>query len=134
MPYNIRKQLLDRKSTGPRPEVHIPAWQGRRTGRGFTQRELRALGIVVTGGQLRKVGEGRYEVLSQSGPGHHEVRGLGGNWSCDCQDFQKRRDMCKHTAAVIFALRLQDILKANLSVTVVGPGFGPTLSPPRLMV
>lgn len=51
------------------------------------RRELRALGIVVKGGQVQRVDDTLFLVKSQSGPKQHNVKWSDGNWKCGCEDF-----------------------------------------------
>jgi hypothetical protein len=47
--------------------------------------------------------DNRYRVPSQTGNGHYLVsidRNHGPDWPCDCKDFEKRGEACKHVYAV----------------------------------
>lgn len=62
-------------------------------------RELRALELYRTRGhEIRKVGEGLYLVPSCTGRGFYSVDYR--EETCDCPDFLRRRENCKHILAV----------------------------------
>jgi hypothetical protein len=51
--------------------------------------------------------DNRYRVPSQTGDGHYLVSidpKQGPEWRCDCKDFEKRNEPCKHVHAVLFTL------------------------------
>jgi len=77
-------------------------------------RELRGLGIVALGGQIKRVGESAFLVKSQSNPSaYHRVEWRGNGWVCDCADYAKRNKPCKHIYAVNFLLDLPRIVLLN---------------------
>jgi hypothetical protein len=69
--------------------------------------------IVARGGCLRRVAESSYLVRSQNGNGWYKINWKRGKWICACPDYEKRNKSCKHIYAVIFLLRLPQILLAN---------------------
>ncbi|MEM0057166.1 MAG: SWIM zinc finger family protein, partial [Candidatus Geothermarchaeota archaeon] len=70
-------------------------------------RELRGLGIVALGGQIKRVDENAFLVKSRSNPSaYHRVEWRGNGWVCDCADYAKRNKPCKHIYAVNFLLDL----------------------------
>lgn len=85
---------------------------------GFSRRALRGLAIVARGKQIRRIGGGLFFVKSQSDPSrYHIIRrdtAPQAKWSCDCKDYRKRREPCKHVYAVMFLLALPDIVLMNL--------------------
>lgn len=89
--------------------------QVRRRARGrYNLRQLRGLGIIATGNQITRVRDDLYIVKSQSGPGEYKVQAYGSVWGCDCSDFEKNQDACKHIESVRFASMLLTIVRSNL--------------------
>lgn len=77
-------------------------------------RELRGLGIVALGGQIKRVDENAFLVKSRSNPSaYHRVEWRGNGWVCDCADYAKRNKPCKHIYAVNFLLDLPRIVLLN---------------------
>jgi transposase-like protein len=84
---------------------------------GFSLRELRGLGIVALGGQIKRESDGIFLVRSQSNSSaYHRVEWRDSEWVCDCLDYLKRKKPCKHIYAVNFLLDLPKIVLANLNV------------------
>lgn len=79
----------------------------------FSRRELRGLGIVAIGGQIERLSDTLFLVRSQSVDAFHRIEWASGKWSCDCQDYAKRRKPCKHIYAVNFLLVLPQIVLSN---------------------
>ncbi len=63
----------------------------------------RALGILSMEKAVRWVKDGVYVVRSQTGIGHYRIE-YDGTWRCNCPDWIKREEDCKHTFAVRFWL------------------------------
>ena len=80
---------------------------------GQRMRELRGMEIAARGGCLRRATESRYLVRSQSGNGWYTVEWKTEKWVCACPDYERRNKPCKHIYAVVFVLRLPQILLAN---------------------
>ncbi|MGB9959865.1 MAG: IS6 family transposase [Candidatus Bathyarchaeales archaeon] len=77
-------------------------------------RELRGLGIVMLGGQIKRVSDGVFLVKSQLNPSAcHRVEWRNEEWVCDCADHVKRGKPCKHIYAVNFLLDLPRIVLSN---------------------
>ena len=98
----------------------------------LVRRELRGLGIVAIGGQIRRISDGLFVVASQSGLENHEIRWRDARWSCDCPDFLKRHSPCKHVAALHWALKLPLMLVANSPVVGGRPAKDDGHTPPAL--
>jgi len=77
-------------------------------------RELRGLGIVTLGGQIKRDGNSVFLVKSQSNPSaNHRVEWKNNRWVCDCADYAKKGKPCKHIYAVNFLLDLPRIVLLN---------------------
>ena len=83
----------------------------------FNRRQLRGLGILFLGGQIKRVSDRLFLVKSQSGTAHYRVRWRGGRWRCECDDYQKTRKPCKHCYSVQAFLDLPNVLLANSQAT-----------------
>ena len=93
----------------------------------FSRRELRGAGIVYLGQQIRRESNSLFIVNSQSRQGEYRVEWLGPRerWACDCEDFSNRSPVkahfiCKHQAAVNWALAAPLVLLANAPVVAGG--------------
>ncbi len=58
-------------------------------------------------GQVVRLDEGHYQVVSQSGNGLYDVVSTEAGWSCSCKDFEFRHEVCKHQWAVQFSQALR---------------------------
>jgi hypothetical protein len=76
-------------------------------------RRLRAMEIVARGGQVKRLADSRYMVRSQHRDAWYKVECKDGNWSCECPDQLERRKECKHIFAVLFILKLPQIVSDN---------------------
>jgi len=77
------------------------------------ERAQRGLTMIAAAEEnIRKVARGRYQVRSQSGNGWYDVRGAGTTWTCSCPDY-KNGNLCKHTWAVEFSLRLRKAIQKD---------------------
>jgi transposase-like protein len=86
----------------------------------FSQRELRGLGMVAAGGQIKRLSDGNFLVKSQSHvDDSYHVGWSDGKWRCDCPDYKERRTPCKHIYAVNFLLDLPSIILSNAG-TILG--------------
>jgi transposase-like protein len=81
--------------------------------REFNQREMRGLTIVAKGGMIKRESETTYLVRSSDLERWYKVSWNGKSWFCECKDFEKRRQSCKHVYAVLFLSRLPFMLMAN---------------------
>ena len=79
----------------------------------FGRRELRGLGIVAIGGQIQRLSDKMFLVKSQTTDAFYKVEWSRGKWSCECQDYVKRSESCKHIYAVNFLLALPQIVLSN---------------------
>lgn len=77
-------------------------------------RELRGLGILALGGQIKRESENVFLVKSQSNQStFHRVEWKRDKWICDCRDYIKRGRPCKHIYAVNFLLDLPRVVLSN---------------------
>ena len=79
----------------------------------FNRRQLRGLGILFLGGQIKRVTDRLFVVKSQSGSAHYKVGWRRGRWRCECDDYRKTRKPCKHCHSVQALLDLPNVLLAN---------------------
>ena len=97
--------------------------------RQLPRRELRGLGLMAQGAQVRRVTDALFIVNSSSGLGSYEVAWAGCRWTCQCEDFARTGGPCKHVHALHWGLVLPVVLLGNSAVTA-GPDeheIGPTL-------
>ena len=66
------------------------------------RRQLRALEMVSSNCEIKKVAFGNYLVKSQSRSAYYFVRGSSSKWTCNCKDYANTKMWCKH----IYAVRL----------------------------
>jgi len=85
----------------------------------FNRRELRGLAIVAKGGMIKKRDENGYLVKSSDLAHYYRVSWNGKGWGCECNDYAKRGQACKHVYAVLFLNRLPWILMANFQADEV---------------
>jgi len=76
----------------------------------ITRRELRGLAILLKGGMIRKLTDRHFLVKSARGNKEYNVVWINNRWQCDCQDFKKRRTPCKHIYAILYLLKLPEII------------------------
>jgi transposase-like protein len=82
------------------------------------QRAIRGYSILAKGDTPKLVDKETFLVPSQSSDKKYKVsREVG--WVCDCPDFQKRRQACKHIYSVEFLLKLRNKLDADPSLDFV---------------
>jgi putative transposase len=79
----------------------------------FNRREQRGLAIVAKGGMIKRVDGDTFLVKSSDLENSYKVSWNGRGWICECKDFEKRVQSCKHVYAVLFLGRLPYILMAN---------------------
>lgn len=88
-------------------------------------REQRGLAIANIKGQIKRLGEHAYRVLSQSGGGAYDVLKTESGWMCSCPDHTYRDAKCKHIWAVEFSTAIrQRVEVARLSNQVIEPVAG----------
>lgn len=75
-------------------------------------RQVRAYSILAKGDQPIMVNEETFLVPSQSSDNKYKVTKLDG-WSCECKDFIKRKQLCKHIYTIQFWLKLRDGIGQN---------------------
>jgi putative transposase len=71
-------------------------------------RTIRGYAIIAKGDEPRRVGEGVYEIRSQSGSGSYQLTKHNTGWSCSCPDYVNRHETvgdCKHVSALRLWLR-----------------------------
>ena len=83
----------------------------------FSRRQLRGLGILFAGGQIKRVTDRLFLVKSQSGTSQYRVRWRRGRWRCECDDYRKTSKTCKHCYSVQAFLDLPNVLLANSQAT-----------------
>jgi putative transposase len=74
-------------------------------------RTIRGYAIIAKGDEPRMVGEGVYEVRSQSGSGSYRLMKHNTGWSCTCPDYVNRHEEvgdCKHVSALRLWLRAKE--------------------------
>jgi putative transposase len=87
----------------------------------FSQRELRGLGIVTIGGQIKRLNDKLFLVKSQvKADASYRVEWGNGKWKCDCPDYMERDKPCKHVYAVNFLLNLPSIVLSNAGTLTGG--------------
>jgi transposase-like protein len=72
----------------------------------YNPRQLRGQLLAEMEGTVNRIGEGNYQVKSQSGKGIYLVI-LGEKPNCSCPDFAYRNEKCKHIFAVEFSFKLR---------------------------
>jgi putative transposase len=82
-----------------------------------TTREERGQAIAKLEGQIKRLDENTYNVLSQSGHGKYEVLKTSLGWMCQCPDHIYRGTQCKHIHAVIFS----KTIRAEVAITKIKP-------------
>lgn len=70
-------------------------------------RQVRAYSILAKGDKPIMVNEETFIVPSQSSDKKYKVTKIDG-WSCECMDFLKRKQLCKHIYTIQFWLKLRD--------------------------
>lgn len=75
-------------------------------------RQVRAYSILAKGDQPIMVNEETFLVPSQSSDNKYKVTKLDG-WSCECKDFIKRKQLCKHIYTIQFWLKLRNGVSQN---------------------
>ena len=86
----------------------------------FSRRQLRGLGILARGGQIVKVNDGVYKVRSQTSSATYSVVNVGNKLTCNCPDYAKKLQPCKHIFAASFFVQLPAIIAAN-TIGYFGP-------------
>jgi putative transposase len=82
-----------------------------------TTRQERGQAIAKLDGQIKRIDENTYEVLSQSGNGKYEVLNTSLGWMCQCPDHIYRGVKCKH----IFAVEISKSLRAEVAIRRIKP-------------
>jgi transposase-like protein len=82
-----------------------------------TTREERGQAIAKLDGQINRIDDNTYEVMSQSGHGKYEVLNTSLGWMCQCADHIYRGVKCKH----IFAVEFSKALRAEVKVRTISP-------------
>jgi putative transposase len=80
-------------------------------------REQRGKTIAQNNGQVKRIDENFYTVLSQSGNGEYAVCQVDHEWVCECPDNKFRAVKCKH----IFAVEFSASLRAHISERHIQP-------------
>jgi hypothetical protein len=87
---------------------------------------MRGLEIVAHGGQVKRLAESCYLVRSQHGMGWYKVECKRASWTCECADFNKRKEACKHVCAVLFIRKLPQVLSTNPVERIATPSNAPS--------
>ncbi len=82
-----------------------------------TTREERGQTIAQHNGQIKRIDETFYTVLSQSGNGEYAVTKVDNEWICECPDNKYRHVECKH----IYAIKFSQTLRAEVAVARISP-------------
>ena len=85
-------------------------------------RQDRGRKIFEYGGQIRRIDDIEYEVLSQTWPDRayavfHTERG----WICSCPDHMEAGHQCKHIHAVEMSIRMREAVQNTVTVAPVEP-------------
>lgn len=73
--------------------------------------------IAQHNGQVKRIDENFYTVLSQSGNGEYAVTKIDHEWICECPDNKYRHIECKH----IHAIKFSQSLRAEVAVARIEP-------------
>lgn len=73
-------------------------------------RQIRAYEMLNSGEEPKELGDNRYLVHSQYSNGQYMVCS-GGLWSCQCKDYEYRKQDCKHILAVRIWLLMKERMK-----------------------
>lgn len=74
-------------------------------------RTIRGYAVIAKGDEPRRIGEGVYEVRSQSGSGSYRLTKHNAGWSCTCPDYVSRHELvgdCKHVNALRLWLKAKE--------------------------
>jgi putative transposase len=74
-------------------------------------RTIRGYAIIAKGDEPRRVGDGVYEIRSQSGSGSYRLMKHNTGWSCTCPDYVNRHEEvgdCKHVSALRLWLKAKE--------------------------
>lgn len=75
-------------------------------------RQIRAMAIISKGDAPTVISREEFVMPSQSGNGKYKVFHRE-EWSCECKDFQARKEPCKHILATQFWLRMREKSRAE---------------------
>jgi transposase-like protein len=82
-----------------------------------TTRQDRGQAIAKLDGQIKRIDDNTYEILSQSGHGKYEVLNTSLGWMCQCPDHIYRGVKCKH----IYAVEISNSLRKEVAVRRIAP-------------
>jgi transposase-like protein len=82
-------------------------------------REQRGIEIAQLDGQIKRVDNHSYKVLSQSGNGSYDVLSTELGWICSCPDHVHRKEKCKHIWAVEISLKLREQVEKGVIIQPV---------------
>jgi predicted nucleic acid-binding Zn finger protein len=91
-------------------------------------REIRGFQISKNEGQVRRIDQATYRVLSQSGNGECIICPSEDEWRCECPDHFFRGVKCKHIWAVEFSLKMREQVRKNIVIEEVAIFKLPLLS------
>ena len=89
-------------------------------------RELRGLAILSMGDAIIQYTQTIYSVRSQTGIGEYLVKKKGKRWFCNCPDFVKRQQHCKHVYAVLLSKKLKADVEEDVDEEIQQIDFRPT--------
>ena len=86
-------------------------------------RQDRGRRIFEYGGQIRRIDDIEYEVLSQTwGDRAYAVLRSSRGWLCSCPDHMEAGHQCKHIHAVEMSIRMREAVQNTVTITPVEPG------------
>ena len=86
-------------------------------------RQDRGRRIYEYGGQIRRIDDIEYEVLSQTWPDRaYAVFRTERGWICSCPDHLEAGHICKHIHAVEMSIRMREAVERTVTITPVQPG------------
>ena len=86
-------------------------------------RQDRGRRIYEYGGQIRRIDDIEYEVLSQTWPDRaYAVFRTERGWICSCPDHLEAGHQCKHIHAVDLSIRMREAVQDTVTIKAVRPG------------
>jgi len=85
----------------------------------MNRREIRGRQIAEKQGQITRMDDTHYRVISQSRKIQHDVISTESGWSCSCEDHQYRKTCCKHIHAVEVSIRMHQRVRDDVVISEV---------------
>lgn len=83
-------------------------------------REMKGQEIASQEGQIKRLSDNEYQVLSQSRKFTvYSVRKMETGWMCSCPDYQTRGVRCKHIFAVQFSQQIREEVRKSVTIEPV---------------